>query len=224
MIKKVSTKFEKSEEMRGEDGVDDESDFYRPTVAAKQLAGDIVQNCGLADGASGNGFVLRRSIDEGQQENNFARPLRTQTFLNDSMANSVDAGNRLKQNEMEVNKDEEELARRAAQLQKDMSDLQERKLRLKLAKLEQRLRKDALNAIKSLEVETQLVVDEKITDYREKCMCRSDALRATELDLTKKIEEMVRIKRGVEQQRVQLQEQCQLGVEGWAELYSYKPW
>ena len=44
-------------------------------------------------------------------------------------------------------------------------------------------------------------------------MCRSDALRATELDLTKKIEEMVRIKRGVEQQRVQLQEQCQLGVE-----------
>ena len=67
--------------------------------------------------------------------------------------------------------------------------------------------------MRSLAAETKIVIDEKITDYREKCMVQSDALRAVELDLTKKIEEMVRMKRTVEQQRLRLQDICQVGIE-----------
>ena len=87
-----------------------------------------------------------------------ALPMPGRVFLNGSVSDSIDAGNVFKQNEIEVNKDEEKLARRAAKLQQDMSDLQERKLRLKLAKLEQKLRKDAKKAMRSLAAETKIVI------------------------------------------------------------------
>ena len=213
LINKVSSNFENEE--KSVDAHSDASDRRSPesTIAARQLVGDIIKNSGLSDTGSKNGFILRRSGDGKHQASDVALPMPGRVFLNGSVSDSIDAGNVFKQNEIEVNKDEEKLARRAAKLQQDMSDLQERKLRLKLAKLEQKLRKDAKKAMRSLAAETKIVIDEKITDYREKCMVQSDALRAVELDLTKKIEEMVRMKRTVEQQRLRLQDICQVGIE-----------
>jgi hypothetical protein len=182
--------------------------------AAKQVVGDILRHTdGLGDatlGPTGSDFVLRKSVSEWPPAK--IKPCK--------LTPASEAGPRppalsesgefdLKANEIAVNRDEEELQRRAEALQKDMDALHERKVRLELAKLEQELRKEAKIALKRTGAETQLRIDEKVTQVRESCMSQLDKLRKIEFELSNKITEMTRMKQGVEQKKADLQSTCE---------------